>query len=516
MLKSLLALVVLVASWIMTLWFVLPIDLNALPYPRLILLHAAPPALLFMLWLSHRLWQRRRQSLSDARRQAEEEAQRQAAKTATQQQRQAELRQQRFGCDCRAAVVTGTSIPTSILMCARSADDAGEETDDDDFLDGEDERSEPELSPELQEFADPLRQALAVIYRETPAALALPVYVVPPTHLAATEVIALIRRFRREIGGDLDPEFQLEFDSDAIPVKFAPNGNGVADSAIALFEQLPDLPGAIVVALDAPIQRDRAAYAKATTSEQRAAVTAELDERARWCGQSGLAVVTLLLTHPEIATMLASIRDYSPENDSENNAMTPFWQRTSTPNEQLIPLARLPLSTREALGERTVLARIHRAEFSPSRPQLGSMDFGLFIQSLMEKAFAASGLIEPAGSTSEAATVTENVAEKVAVEATENPAELGWLVHNAGTADRYAARLGAMASSFRYFGHDLHPLDDATNFAAAIGDFGVATAWAMLAEAVMRTAESGTATLSADFQADNGLAISVTARVPGY
>lgn len=510
MLKSLLALVVLAVSWIMALWFALPIGLNALPYPRLTLLRAAPPVLLFVLWLSHRLWRRRRQARAAARQQADEDAQRQAVKTAAQQQRQAELCQQRFGCDCRAAIVTGTNIPTSILMCARWADDTDEDTDDGDVLDEEDERFEPELSSDLQEFAEPLCQALATIYRETPAALALSVYVVPPTHLAATEVIALIRRFRHGIGGDLDPEFQLEFDSDAVPVKFAPNGNGVADSAIALFEQLPDLPGAIVVALDAPIQRDRATYAKATTSEQRVAVVAELDERARWCGQSGLAVVTLLLTHPEIATMLASIRDYSPENDTANNAMTPFWQHTSIPKEQLIPLARLPLSTREVLGERAVLARIHRAAFSSCNPQIGSTDFGLLIQSLMEKAFAASGLIELAGCTGEASAVTENVADEPTVKTTENPAELGWLVHNAGTVDRYAARLGAMASSFRYFGHDLHPLDDATNFAAAVGDFGSATAWAMLAEAVVRTAESGTATLSADFQTDNDLALSVT------
>lgn len=510
MLKSLLALVVLVASWIMALWFVLPVNLNALPYPRLILLHVVPPALLFVLWLIRRVWQRRRQSRADARQLADEEAQRQAAKTAAQQQRQAELRQRRFGCDCRAAVVTGTNIPTSILMCARSADDAGEETDDDDFLDVEDERSEPKLSSELEEFADPLRQALAVIYRETPAALALPVYVVPPTHLAATEVIALIRRFRQEIGGDLDPDFQPEFDPDAIPVKFAPSGNGVADSAIAVFEHLPDLPGAILVALDAPIQRDRMAYAKATASEQRAAVTAELDECARWCGQSGLAVVTLLLTHPEIATMLASIRAYSPDDEIADDAMKPFWQRSLLPPEQLAQLARMAPSTREQLAGRAVLARIHRTAFSQCEPRVGSTDLGLLAQSLMEKAFVASGLIEPAGCTNAASAVTETVVEEPAVKVTENPAELGWLVHNAGTVDRYAARLGAMASSLRYFGHDLHPLDDATNFAVVVGGFGAATAWAMLAEAVMRTAESGTATLLVDFRTDNDLALSVT------
>ena len=512
MLKSLLALVVLAVSWIMALWFALPIDLNALPYPRLILLHAAPPVLLFVLWLGRRLWQRRHQARATARQQAEEEAQRQAVKTAAQQQHQAELRQQRFGCDCRAAVVTGTNIPANILMCAGSAEDAGEDIDGDDLLDEEDEHCEPELSSDLQEFAEPLRQALATIYRETPAALALPVYVVPPTHLPATEVIVLIRRFLHEIGSSLDPELQLEIDPDAIQVKFAPNGNGVADSAIAPFEHLPDLPGAVFVALDAPIQRDRATYAKATTSEQRGAVMAELDERARWCGQSGLAVVTLLLTHPEIATTLASIRDHSLDSDVVDNAMTPFWQRSLPPSGQLALLAKMTPSTREQLVERAVLARIHRAAFSSCNPQIGSTDFGLLIQSLMEKAFAASGLIELAGCTGEASAVTENVAEEPAVKTAENPAELGWLVHNAGTVDRYAVRLGAMASSFRYFGHDLHPLDDATNFAAAVGDFGPVTAWAMLAEAVVRTAESGTATLSADFQTDNGLALSVTTR----
>ena len=496
MLRSVTVLFFLSLSWIGALWFALPIELNALSYPRLILLHASPPVLLFLMWLFRRMWHKRRQALAEERQRSEEEAKRLASLAAAQQQREAELRHLRFACDCRAAAVTGTNLPTSLLMSALPEDGGDEDDTDDDDFDDEDDDAEPlALTVDLQEFAQPLRQALDAIYRATPAALVLPVFVAPPAHLAAAEVIALIRRFISDIGERLSSELDFTHDQEA-QVRFAPGGNGVADRAIALFEQTPDLPGALIVSFDAPIQRDRMDYAKAFSSGQRAKVATTLDERAQWCGKPGTAVVAMLLTHPDLAAMLATIRDCVLEDDAANPAMTPFWQRAATRTEQLERLVRLPLDKREALSERPVLARVHRSAFSPHQTQDDAKNLGPTVQSLLEQALIASDLTEP----------DNRIADK--------PPVLGWLVQNAGTVGRYAARMGALAASIRQLGHDLHPLDDATNFANTIGDFGAATVWVMLAEAITRSSESGKAVLTVDFQQESGLAVSATVPIP--
>ena len=76
MLRSVTVLFFLSLSWIGALWFALPIELNALSYPRLILLHASPPVLLFLMWLFRRMWHKRRQALAEERQRSEEEAKR--------------------------------------------------------------------------------------------------------------------------------------------------------------------------------------------------------------------------------------------------------------------------------------------------------------------------------------------------------------------------------------------------------------------------------------------------------
>jgi hypothetical protein len=68
----------------------------------------------------------------------------------------------------------------------------------------------------------------------------------------------------------------------------------------------------------------------------------------------------------------------------------------------------------------------------------------------LEQALIASDLTEP----------DNRIADK--------PPVLGWLVQNAGTVGRYAARMGALAASIRQLGHDLH------QFVAELEQQGVA------------------------------------------
>lgn len=508
MLSSLLLLIGLALLWSLALWFALPINLSTFSNFGLLLLHILPPFGLWGSWLGLRAWQRRRKAQAWARQEAASEGKRQETLLAVRQQREADLAQLRTGCDCRAAIVAGLGEGASALKAglpeAPLADDEGDAVVDEDAA-----LDPPALSSELQEFAGPLRQALESIYRETPAALVLPVYVAPPTHIPAAETIALIRQLIHEIGASLEPSIAVT--PDEVRVAFVPSGNGAADSAITLFDRLPDLPGAVLLALDSPVQRDQAAYDKLTTGDQRAAMTAEVDERQTWYGKPGLAVVALLLTHPETNAMLAAIHDYSRDDDAAFNVMTPFWQKASAPGGQLAPLARLAPAEREAIGQQPVLARIHRAAFGTGKPQARPLEMSLFCQSLMEKALLAGGMSPKDGGAGDDTIVPDTAGE----EAAPPPAFLGWLVHNAGTVDRHGPRLGALATAIRHFNFDLHPLNEATNFANAVGDFGAATPWAMLAEAVALVADSGTAVLCADFQMNDGLAMSIAMPGPG-
>ena len=136
------------------------------------------------------------------------------------------------------------------------------------------------------------------------------------------------------------------------------------------------------------------------------------------------------------------------------------------------------------------------------------LEMNLYCQALLEKALLAGGLLP--GNTG----VADALATPQETKAPTPPA-LSWLVHNAGTVARYGPRLGGLATAIRHFGFDLHPLSEATNFANAVGDFGSATPWAMLAEAVVRTSDSGAAVLGADFQMNDRLAMSMTMPVPG-
>ena len=512
MLKSLLLLITLTILWTLAVWFVLPLNLSTLSYPNLVLLHGLPPLTLLVVWLVLRAWRRRHKIRALARQQAVEEAQRQEVMATARQQREVEAAHQRFGCDCRAVVVTGLGGKTSTLKAALPENVANEDDIKDEFelelateLEEEDSAAPLALTEELQEFAAPLRQALESIYQATPATVALPVYLVPPSHIPALETIGLVRQYIHEIGASLNPPIAVL--PEDVRVAFAPTGNGAADSAIALFDNLSELPGAVLIALDSPIQRDQAVYAKLATSDQRTAMTVEMDERATWRGTPGLAVVAMLLTHPEINRMLATIHDYSQAHDAAFDAMTPFWQKQTAPSGQLAALARINPVEREILSQQPVLARIHRTAFGTTKPPVRPLEMGLYFQALMEKALLAGGLLSESHESDDSLSPSPEGKAPT-------PPVLTWLVHNAGTVERYGPRLSGLATAIRHFGFDLHPLSEATNFAQSVGDFGAATPWVMLAEAVVRTSDSGAIVLNADFQENDGLAMSTTLPVP--
>lgn len=490
--KSLLLLLGVAVLWILAVWFVLPTVPATFPDISKSLFYVLPPFFALGLWQTFRRWKRRRKARILVEREAAGETEREHAKAAAQQQREAELAHLRFACDCKLAVITGLDNGAGAMKAALPDAPLGEQHTDAD----EEDAAPPVLGEELQAFAAPLRQALESIYQQAPAALALPVYLVPPTHIPAIESIELVRRYACEIGADLDPP--IEVAPDKVRITFATSGNSAADSALELFDRNPNLPGAVLLAFDSPVQRDQAAFKARATSEQRTSFLAELDERATWRGAPGSAVVALLLTHPSLEAMLAGIQGLVGGDSQPSDAMTPFWQKAGASTEELVPLSKIALEWREALGNLAVLTRVHRATFGMATPETRALEMTSTSRLLMEKALLAGSLI------------TElDAADQEAKDNEPAPPVVRWLVHNAGTVERNGPRLSALAAALRYFGIDLHLLDEATNVASVGGDFGPASTWVMLAEAAVRSSELGASVLCADFQPDGGVSMSV-------
>lgn len=505
MLKRFLLLIALAVVWVLLLWFVLPFNAVTLSYAQLVLTHLLPPCIVWGGCLFAQRIMRRRKEREKKTREAEAEAKRMEMREAARKKHEEELVQRRFGCDCRAVAITGiTGSGEGVLMAdiASTLDAASEE---------EDKHSALALdSKELQCLSMHIRNALAAIYKQSSAALALPIYIVPPPQAAAGEAISLVRRIVHEIGKTQEPPISLH--EDAPRIVFAPRADSAADRAIAIFENTPDLPGAILLAFDAPAARHLASLHTLESADQREAAKAEAVHQEKWLGKPNQAVVAMLLTHPEFDAMLTSIAGYSPDID---DSMRPFWERGIKPGPHLKSLARMELTARDALVALPIQARIHRAAFHPVKEEPRASDMSSLCMTLMERSLVAAGLLTPAFSLDAVAATPENSQAKSKQK--QSQMTRGWLIHNAGRSERSGDRLAALATALRYFSFDVHPLDEATDIAAKVGYLGEAMPWAMLGESVVRANDCSQAVLCTEFQWQTGIVLSyaIPARLLG-
>lgn len=494
MLKRFLLLIALAALWVLLLWFVLPFNLATVSSPLLILTHVLPPCMAWGAGLYGQRFMRLRKEREMQAREAEVEAKRVEMREAARKEHEEELAQRRFGCDCRAVAISGiTGSGEGVLMAdiASTLNAASEEENGHSTL-GSDSR-------ELQCLSMPIRNALAAIYKHASAAMALPIYLVPPPRAVAVEVITLVRGMVHEMAKMQEPPVSLNKDEPRIV--FAPRGDSAADSAIAIFESMPDLPGAILLAFDAPAARHLDSLDTLESADQREAAKAEAAHQEKWLGKPNQAVVAMLLTHPDFETMLASIAAYS---QVRNDSMTPFWERGVKPGPQFEPLARMELMERDALRALPIQARIHRAAFHSLKEEPRASEMSRFCMTLMERSLVAAGLLTPSFDPDAGAAAPENSSTK----SERLSASCGWLIHNAGKAERAGDRLAALSTALRYFGFDVHVLDEATDIAAKVGYLGEAMPWAMLGESVIRANDCGQAVLCAGFQWQAGMAFS--------
>jgi hypothetical protein len=501
MLRSLLVLFVLALAWVLILWFALPFQITDQPISVVLLAHALPPLVLWSGWLLVVALRKRRRAQALAREQAATEAERQQALAGLQERQAAELARLRFGCDCRAAVITGLSVGPDILEAALPPADTPD-GEDDEPEDAEEDADfpTPERSPAMAEFAGPLKQALEAIYQSAPAALALPVFVLPPVHVAAADAFEATRDQIIEIAEALECGDIME--GTGVQVRFVPGGDAPSESILRIFDHQTDLPGALILAFDSPAQRDEAAFEKAMSSEERATITAAIRDRSTWLGEPQTAVVALLITHPEVESMLTSICDTTLEGAHPDESLVPFWQRSGELTGTLAALVHFSTGDRDVLNQLPRLSRIHRAATAQLTSQARAMEACIIHQTALEKVLLAGGLPQ-----------SKHAADENGHASSQAPAKqtkpLGWLLHNAGTLERYGPRLGALATAMSHFGFDLHPLDEATNFAQQVGDLGATTAWAMLAEAAVRASKLDAPALISYYEPEEGLALSL-------
>lgn len=489
MIRAVLVLVVIVLGWLAALWFLIAPDFSQWAIPQLAALHLAPPVITWGGWM---LWRRHRNKNAEriaAEREAVEERERQAKREAARAQHDNEIAHRTFACDCRALALVQLSakddedlVPPAEGVLYTSVDP--QEPDDVDE------------SQTLLDFLRPgLEEALTSVYSSCPAALSFPVYVAPPADAVGDEVFTCVREIRARVAEDVGSPARPQAEMGRI--LFLPSGTSIADCVIGLFESDPELPGAVVLAFDAP----------AWNEWRRIEDGGEIDDPVlrqsrQWLGQPGQGVVAMFLTPTRLAEMLQA----APRFRGEYDAMTPYWEKTPAAASGTL-LAGLSEDERENLQQAPVLARIHRAaavqfEGKPMR----SMELTRTIETLIERAQINAQLVDlPFESTGETAGSSDNAS---------TPPGCAWLIHNAGGVDCSGTRLAALGVGLLNRGIDVDPISEASNLVVRIGDLGAARGVAMLALTVARAAGAHGPALCAEFAGNDSLGLSFAVLPP--
>jgi hypothetical protein len=450
-----------------------------MPLGLALVVYVLPPFSLWAGWLMMR-WRTSKLQQQEAERRTAEEASRCAAeRTAARQRHEDELQQRRFHCDCRAIAISIAK--TQNLPLADTLPPNADINILDDCM--------PRGAIFLLRLRPAIENVLRFVYSTSPAAILLPIYVVPPTDIPGNEVLELVHIIRAGIAESVETDAKH-----AAPILFLPTATHACDGVLALFENAPDLPGAIVLAFDSPLARS---FADEVESE------AQLYPQEYPNGFPNEGAVALLVTNTELARMLEAVSAFEPASQDED-ALTPFWERTSIP-EGLSPLlVRIDRVLRTELGLLPVIGCIHRASVStPKSERGGILEMTRLLQSLLEQAQIDTGLIDKPF-------MLEN-ADNAGTEVAQQWPRCARLVHNAGNAGTCGKRLAALGSAMLYFGIEFSPVDpeSATNATTCLGDLGCASAIAQLVLGIAHAAHSAAPALCATFTDRDSIALSI-------
>jgi hypothetical protein len=490
MILNFLVLLLSATSWIAALWLLIAPDFSKWSHPGVIALHALPPLTVWLFWIVLRRRAQKRKADEAAQVEVKAQAEREAARRAAQQKHEEEMRQRRFGCDCRVVAMINpeTSAPLSVL-----------ETEVQNVvvrLHDPEKSEEPAQRSVIDRLLPAVAEALASIYSTCGAAVAFPIFVQPPSEVSGEVVVAHIRAIHTNLVQALDPPAVLS--AGQPEVLFLPTGDSASNSVISLFENIPDLPAAIVLAFDSPFSR------AAPRDEFDGEPDPQQSRKQQFLGKPSEAAIALLLTNAELPSMLAALAGFE-DGSIDRDAMTPFWQKAIQPGGNLALLARAPVRQREELGQLPVLGRIHRALFrQPDQQRSGVLDMTRMAQSLLERAQINAGLIDSPFE------LDDKPEDKASAESVK-PEQLQCrrIVHNAGGPEVAGKRLAALGGALYYFNIDLNPVDAdiATNIVTRVGDLGRVSGIGQLALSVAHAAASSAPALDVEFSQNDGVAL---------
>ncbi|WP_426167096.1 hypothetical protein [Pseudoduganella sp. R-34] len=399
---------------------------------KLVTLHFLPPIGMCLAWWFGRWYvSDRKQSAPEA-----QHNQTEAAMQTVQDPAHSRVEQRRQYCDCRLLAINDLAIHEMLeLSESRSVAISMMKAD---------EKSEELASQDTRRVLDAgIAEALGYIYAECGAAAALPIYLVAPADIAAKDAIEHVRMIAARLIFDMKLPVKLK--ADAPLVMAMPSRGSASNSVLGLFESIPELPAAVVLAFDSSM------------SQLSLPVT-----------KPGHGVFALLVTAADLPAMLdAAGTDDDPSRGHYSGSGLPL-------------LASLPQLLRDELRALGSVARIYRAATGKIDDKSGQ----LVLTSLLEQA---------------------QLHASAPGQAAESRCE--WLVHNTGESKHAGGRLASIAGALMHRKIDLKPIEMATDMVRHVGHLGQASPIGLLAVALVQAQGKQGPVLCAEFAEPNGIAI---------
>lgn len=441
--------------WWSALWLLIPVPWQQLSPTVMLLLHLLPPILLTVLV---QLWRSRQARCEQAAAQAQadaEAAEQQSRRDEARARHQAELRSRQQTLPCRWLWVQALPQRDEPAWLAELPDGCAWEMLTADEL---------EAGETLDCLQDAAQAGLQALYEELPGAAALPLLLEVLPQQSGIEQLARIRQWQQQA-------WQSDAPQPASDCRFLPGSGTLADRVQQFLAQEPELPGAVLLALDAP----RAGWEPDEDSD------AATRQQWREQGMPGAAVVLLLF-----------LRDGLSAPASEAQAATdpyqPYWERD--PAAASAGWGRVPAGAQQGLAALPVLACLAQSGQGELRQQ-GTLQLTRQLQPLLDNALVNAALLDFPFS-AEDADPQRNQADSVA-----------WLVHNGGDVDVGGTRLAAIGSNLTRHQIALHPVDEASNLVREWGDVGAAASALLTALAVTHCARLAAPAVLAQFQPDH-------------
>jgi len=482
---GLLLLALLALAWVLVLLYVPPLSWQSYVPARIALVFIVPP---LAIWLAVLFSVRHKKLHALQAKEASQAAEREAQREATKKQYRQEVSERRLCCDCRGLVVLGSATEKfenvfPPLEQANLRNTPPHVSSEQDFND---------ISETALQWRAMLVSALPALYQQVPAAVLFPIYILLPNDVVYRDELGCIEHLAK---------LQMQAFAEALPnpprmpppiVMALPNANHPADSLIGIFEQNPELAGIVTLIFDSPLSRPSPLN--------------EPSERPAVQGLPQQGLIAMCLTNAKLDEIVTAIARFEPEENHGSPELQPCWEKRDRPSGYLALLVPLERQERQALLSSEILAVIHRSATAETAPKLRPAQLAGALQSLLERTLITSG--------QNAYPFDFGELPKDQVEALQSthPAGIGWLVHNSGTltSPQTGGRLGALGRVLQHFQFDLNLVEEASNLTQTLGDWGQATAWAMLASSIAHTAEKQEPTLMTLFGENHQVAMVMT------